>query len=331
MRGTRCQRLPLRRVSAVTAVTLLLAASPSSAQGDALPSSALAVREGGAWRTWWRSAHAPAAWPAPHPTVARAVRWRTARPGLEWGELRLAGRGEAWRVRVVLARVDPARFEFRLREETRAGGTLGDWSVERASAGTVLAFNAGHFSGGQPWGWLVSRGEELQPPGSGALAMALAVDERGIATLLPPDAIPSARGSGTASEAFQSYPMLLAGEGRVPTHLRGAGRGVDLAHRDARLAIGTLRDGRLLIAMTRFEVLNGALAELPFGLTTPEMAALMGALGAERAMLLDGGLSAQMLVRTADGRDLTWKGLRRVPLAMEVFERGPERRAASRR
>jgi len=328
---TRAIRRLLHRAPGVAAAALLIVAASADAQVDPLPNSALAVREGGAWRTWWRSADAPAAWPAPHPTVARAVRWRSARPGLEWGEIRLAGRGEAWRVRVVLARVDPARFEFRLREETRAGGTLGDWSVERASEGAVLAFNAGHFAGGQPWGWLVSQGEELQRPGSGELAMALAVDARGVAHLMPPEAIPSARDSGRTREAFQSYPMLLAGAGRVPAHLRRTGQGVDLAHRDARLALGTLRDGRLLIAMTRFEALNGTLSELPFGLTTPEMAALMGALGADRAMLLDGGLSAQMLVRTADGRKLTWKGLRRVPLAMEVFERDGERRTAARR
>jgi exopolysaccharide biosynthesis protein len=36
---------------------------------------------------------------------------------------------------------------------------------------------------------------------------------------------------------------------------------------------------------------------LPFGLTTPEVAAVMGALGARRAVLLDGGISSQLLIR----------------------------------
>jgi exopolysaccharide biosynthesis protein len=96
---------------------------------------------------------------------------------------------------------------------------------------------------------------------------------------------------------------------------------VNLQHRDARLALGLLRDGRVLIAMTRFEALGGALSNLPFGLTTPEMAALMGALGASRAVLLDGGISSQMLVREESGEVRTWKGLREVPLGLVAFAR----------
>ena len=91
---------------------------------------------------------------------------------------------------------------------------------------------------------------------------------------------------------------------------------MDLDHRDARLAIGAGRDGRLVIALTRFEGLGGALSNLPFGLTTPEMAAVMGALGCRQAMLLDGGISSQLRLRSADGRAHEWRGMRRVPLAL---------------
>ena len=58
-------------------------------------------------------------------------------------------------------------------------------------------------------------------------------------------------------------------------------------------------------------------AALLLGLTVPEMAALMGALGARDAMLLDGGISGQLLVR--DGRRThAWTGLRKVPLGIVV-------------
>ena len=113
--------------------------------------------------------------------------------------------------------------------------------------------------------------------------------------------------------------MLLANDGAVPEALRGPGRGVNLAHRDARLASGEARDGRLLVAMTRFDALGEAAGALPIGPTTPEMAAVMGALGARDAVMLDGGISAQMLLHDpASGRRRRWPGLRKVPLALIV-------------
>ena len=119
--------------------------------------------------------------------------------------------------------------------------------------------------------------------------------------------------------AFQSYPRLLQ-DGAVPLAIR-TGRGVDVRHRDTRLAIGELRDGRLLIALTRFGVRESAVARLPIGLTVPETAALMGALGARDAVMLDGGLSAQLMVRDAGREPLMWRGLRKVPVALVFRER----------
>jgi exopolysaccharide biosynthesis protein len=103
-----------------------------------------------------------------------------------------------------------------------------------------------------------------------------------------------------ATWAFQSYPTLLR-SGEVPTELRGESTAIDLEHRDARAAIGVDANGRVII---------------PFGLTTPEMAAVMGALGARDAVMLDGGISGQMLIRDGDGTKHTWRGARAVPLAL---------------
>jgi hypothetical protein len=47
----------------------------------------------------------------------------------------------------------------------------------------------------------------------------------------------------------------------------------------------------------------------------------MGALGCRRAVMLDGGLSAQLLLRDADGTAHRWDGLRRVPLGLVAMPR----------
>jgi hypothetical protein len=278
---------------------------------------ALAVRTADGWNTWWRADAAPARWSGEHPAVAGGVQWRTASRGVEWSELELSGAGEAHRVRVVLVRFEPRLLQFRLVLPPKRDVWAGRWSVEDAPADAVLALNAGQFTAG-PWGWLVRDGSEEAPPGSGPLAPAVVLGDDGSMRLVPPDSL-TVQGA-RARLAFQSYPTLLEGDGDVPLALREAGRGVDLSHRDSRLAMGELRDGRMLIAMTRFDGLGGALDLLPFGFTAPEMVAIMGALGCRRAVLLDGGISSQLRLR--DGtRTRTWPGLRKVALGLVAVER----------
>jgi hypothetical protein len=280
---------------------------------------------------WWRSAAAPARWDAPLPTLYDAVRWAPGMPGVEWGELRLAGDGEAWRTRVVVVRVDPRRVRLTLAAAVARGPLRGAWTIDSAPAHAALAVNAGQFGGATPWGWVVHAGREHRVPGRGPLAPAVVVDTAGRVALVPPDSLAALRAvhaaaltRGEASpvrEAFQSYPALIAA-GKVPNALLAPGRGVDLAHRDARLALGVLPDGRVLLALTRFDALGGTLDLVPFGPTVPEMAAVMGALGARDAVLLDGGISGQLLVRDVTWRAHAWRGLRRVPLALVGTPRG---------
>ena len=108
---------------------------------------------------------------------------------------------------------------------------------------------------------------------------------------------------------------MLAGD-TVPPPLRGAGLGIDVAHRDARAGICLTHDAQLLIALTRFDGAGQALHFIPFGLTVPEMAAVLGALGCRDAMLLDGGISARLRVRDQHGTAHDWEGLRNVPLGL---------------
>lgn len=295
-----------------------LAAALTAALVAGVPT--LAIEHGDGWRVWWRADRAPATWRSGLPLVTNAIEWRSARPGLEWGELRLAGDGEAWRIRAIAVRVDPALHTLRLATPAARRGPPNRWTIDQAPPEAVLALNAGQFGSSGPWGWVVQNGVERQLPGVGPLAPAVVIEGNGNFRIVPADSIAAVRARGRVVEAFQSYPALLEADGSIPEAVRVEGRGVDLRHRDSRLAVGELRDGRMLLVLTRFEGLGGVLENLPFGLTTPEMAALMGALGARRAVLLDGGISSQMLLR-AGAETHAWRGMRYVPLGLTVTAR----------
>jgi hypothetical protein len=47
----------------------------------------------------------------------------------------------------------------------------------------------------------------------------------------------------------------------------------------------------------------------------------MGALGCSRAVMLDGGISSQLLVRDSTGGVQRWPGIRRVPLGLVAVAR----------
>jgi len=299
------------RISALVLAVAFGTGAVGAGPGAAGSGDALAVREGARWVTWWRQEDAPARWDGDVP-LAERVSWRPGAEGVEWGELQLRGASEAWRTRIVVVRIDPRRIELSLAAAFAADQ---NWTVNDAERGVAVALGAGQFRESLPWGWVVHRGRELLAPQYAPLAGAVVVDSSGAVRVIPPDAVGAEHARGTAREAFQSYPMLLH-EGAVPAPLLESGRGVDLGHRDARLALGTLPDGRLIVALTRFDALGGVLGRVPFGLTSPEMAAVMGALGCREALLLDGGISGQLLLRDADGAAHVWSGIRRVPLGL---------------
>ena len=86
---------------------------------------------------------------------------------------------------------------------------------------------------------------------------------------------------------------------------------------DGRAATAHQRpDGRVVVALTRFDALGPRLGRLPFGFTSAEMARVMRALGCRDAILLDGGVSGQLMVREESGAARTWAGIRRVPLGL---------------
>jgi phosphodiester glycosidase len=285
----------------------------------ALPVSTLSVWTGERWAEWWRSSDAPATWSEPVPVLAGSLQWRRIAQGVEWSEARLSGVGEARRIRLIVARIDPRLVRFRLDTAFRKGRTRADWTIARSPKAALVTFNAGQFASSMPWGWTVLGGREFMPPRSGPLSVAVAFDTSGRVRWLNQEALRDPRRARGVAAAFQSYPRLLD-DGSVPLQLRTDGAGIDVAHRDARLALGQAADGMLLIALTRFDGGGELLDFLPFGLTVPEMAAIMGGLGARNAVLLDGGISSQLLIREA-GTVRRWRGLRPVPLGLSVLPR----------
>jgi len=255
----------------------------------------------------------PSARPPWTALTAEAAEWYSGAPGMERGAVEIAATGDGFRTRVVLVRMDPSRFRFRHDARLRNGGP--GWSIDRVPASAVVALNAGQFSGIAPWGWLVMDGEEVRPPGRGPLSMAITWDAGGRMRWLAPDDIPAARAAGDVVEALQSYPTLIDTRGEIPIQLREDGRGVDVHHRDGRLALGELDDGRLLIAITRFYGIGPLSPSIPLGPTLVEMATFMKAQGCRRAVSLDGGISAQLMVRE-EGQTRTWRGWRKVPLGL---------------
>ncbi|MBI3791123.1 MAG: phosphodiester glycosidase family protein [Gemmatimonadetes bacterium] len=239
-------------------------------------------------------------------------------PGLHLARARLRGSGEAFRTDLYVVRINPDSVQLTLDTAFQRGARA--WTLDRASPRAALAVNAGQFVADQPWGWVQLDGRTYLPPARGPLVTTVAIGADGRMALHHGATLPP---SGASRWAFQSYPTLLAA-GAVPAPLRFAGQGIDVGHRDARLAIGTRCDGTVVIAMTRFGMLGEALGRLPFGLTTPEMAAVMGLLGTRDAVLLDGGISAQLLVRGGEEPATRLPGLRAVPLGLVGYMRVSE-------
>lgn len=250
---------------------------------------------------------------APSAVSTPALRWDgDARTGLRWSRWRVALGAHGVSVTMVIAEIDPSRIALAL-EVARQGDALAPWSIDAAPDSARIAFNAGQFTDAGPWGWVVHRGREWQAPAPGAYAGAFVVDSMGRAAVLSAQALPAERARGVWREALQSYPTILEG-GRAPAALCGTNP-VDTTHRDIRLAIGTRTEGRVLVVLSRYAGVGTMGERVPIGPTMGEMAEVMRRLGVRDALMLDGGLSAQLLVRSG-ARTERWDGLRRVPLAL---------------
>ncbi len=248
------------------------------------------------------------------PALSALLKWETLQNGLELTEFTVAAGRLGADVRIIALRVEPQQFAFSLEHHTKPNRMTGAWTVDVASDDVAFAFNAGQFKETGPWGWLVLAGEQRRDPGFGPLSVGVAFDSTGRVRWIPFVQLPAAGRDGSIEFAFQSYPTLLQ-DGLVPP-LPSSDKLLDRDHRDARLILGEDQNGRLLVLLTRYDGLGSATGRVPIGLTFPESIVLAAALGARQAVMLDGGVSAQLLVRNQAGAARVWKGMRAVPLAL---------------
>ncbi|HUP89882.1 MAG TPA: phosphodiester glycosidase family protein [Longimicrobiales bacterium] len=248
---------------------------------------------------------------------SRDQSWRTLQPGLATTELTMRVGRMRLPMRIIVARIDVKQFDVSLDARVKENKMTGAWNIDSVANDVVVAFNAGQFKETGPWGWLVMDGKELRSPGFGPLSIAIAIDTANSITWHSPNRLIA---RSPTRFGFQSYPLLIR-EGRI-AQLLLTSDDVDRGHRDSRLILGEAGDGSLLVALSRYDGLGGVAERVPIGLTVMESTRIMQRLGARYAVMLDGGLSAQLLLRDSAGIAQKWRGLREVPLAL-VFRRKP--------
>ena len=145
----------------------------------------------------------------PPPATAGPLAWRAVDAGFEVGELPVLAAGHEVD-RVLLARIDPQRFRFVVRNAPSGNRELGDWM---AALGAILVINGSYFAmDGTPDTPLRSDGIALGPPAYKATHGAFLASPgfTGIHDLATED---WRAAFGDARDALVSYPLLLAADG----------------------------------------------------------------------------------------------------------------------
>ena len=207
-------RRDLRAAALTLATATLLLAAAVYAKGGLYAVNALRLRGGAVWEPV--AADSPSLPPSmrlalqgpPHAEPG-ALAWEDRAEGFQTAELPvLAGGAEV--DRLLLARVDPARFRFVARSAPAGDRLLADWM---AGPGTVLVVNGSYYGNhGEPDTPFISDGAQLGPaeyaPTHGAFVASDAFT--GIRDLANGDWKQALAG---ARDAMVSYPLLLAADG----------------------------------------------------------------------------------------------------------------------
>ncbi len=286
------------------ATALLLAAL------QALPAPALDLKLAGAWVPW--RGFEPGAPAAADPALAAAIRWEDRRPGLRIGSFEVRASGGLLANSVAVVEIDPARYRFSLAAAPGFSPHAADAWL--ADSGVAAAVNTGLFRPDDtPRGLVVLDGARYGRRADW-LDAAVILDA-GRLRVAGPRALDSL---GRGSSGFQVLPWLVR-DGRVAL---GVSSGVRLSrtHRDRRLTLCLGGDGLVRLLLSNFEVFGGAAGTIPVGLTIPEQAIVAAAAGCRDAVALDGGISAQLVVRFPS-RVRRMPGWREVPLMMLIRPR----------
>lgn len=193
-----------------------------------------------------------------------AFEWHRAAEGFDVAELPVMVAGEEVD-RVLLARVDPARFRFVVRIAPAGDMGPADWM---AKLGALLVINGSYYAqDGRPDTPLVSEGELLGPSHYEARhgAFLASDDAAGIRDLGGIDWRTALRG---VRDAMVSYPLLLAADGSARVNADGrwlANRSFVAEDTSGRIILGTTSDAFFSLArLARF--LNSGPLELRMAL-----------------------------------------------------------------
>jgi exopolysaccharide biosynthesis protein len=271
---------------------------------------ALELRVGGSWLPW--RSFEPGA-PAVRDTLLeRATTWRDRAPGVAIGAFEVRTPGHLWTNSVAIVAVDPREIGFAV--DAPPGWARRTAEEALRDSGLVLAVNTGLFrENGTPQGLVLAGGRRRSALAGWLDAVVVVEDGR-----LRVTDIAGARALGPDASAFQTLPWLVR-EGRV---VLGVTSGLRLSrdHRDRRLTLCLGDDGLVRFLLSNFEVFGQAAGRVPVGLTIPEQAVIAAAVGCRDAVALDGGISAQLVVRGA-AREHRMPGWRRVPLLLVARRR----------
>ncbi len=218
----------------------------------------------------------------PPPGQAGDFSWQLVSPGFEVGELPVLVDGEEVD-RILLTRIDPARFRFVVRNAQTGDNGLQEWMTK---LGAVAVINGSYYNhDGTPNTPLVSDGVLMGPSSYNATHGAFVVSSSGveIRDLAHADWRIALRG---ADDAMVSYPMLVSGipEEHVIKPTRWlANRSFVGVDESGKVILGTTKDAFFSLAR-----LGAFLRTAPLGLTS--------------ALNLDGGPVACQGVSVGDYR-----------------------------
>lgn len=226
---------------------------------------------------WLRIAMQPE---VPMPT-ASALNWETRSPGLETAELELRVK-DVVVDRMVLVRIDPARYRFSVHWDTTATRTAEDWQRE---LGAAVVVNGSYFGGDDhaPLTPLRISGKPAGPTSYQSTHGAFVADggRVDILDLKDRDVFQT---TGIFPEAMVSYPLLIDGKGEnraVESKVWLASRNFVGIDGEGRVVLGTTETGFFTLHR-----LGEFIKAAPLGLRT--------------ALNFDGGPLVSQVVRAGD-------------------------------
>ncbi len=226
-------------------------------------------------------------------------------PGLSHGLVELRRDPNPQVVPLVLVRVDPELWRFRLlATKDFQRRTVQDVAVQHPAV--TLLVNASYFSEEGPVGLLVQDGRRRSRQGS-VWAAHFLVEAGQRPRIVNRKEAPL---DEDLVQGFQGFPAIMS-EGETFAYMRYGGRGFPVHELARRTAVCTDAEDLVWIVVTD---------TLTNGLTLSETATVLGGLGCQDAMGFDGGASSQLHLE-AGGHIISIDGLEGVPVAMALEPR----------